>query len=153
MFARTSFLLVSVMFTMLGAGPALAQAGSGARIVGIQATTDVVVVESGFKNLESRRLPKFAPVGRTIPRAVLLVDWQTTGAISAGAVVRFRYRRPGSDELRVIDQVLEQAVTGRQRAKFAVSLYEPARDRVAAWQVQLLHNGVVLDEQHSAAWK
>ena len=147
------FLLLGTLVTLLGVGAAGAQEAASARIVGITATNGVVTLNSSFNNLESRRLPKFAPVGRQVPQAVLLVDWQTSRALPAGTLVQFSYRQPGSDEVRTIDHFYNQPVTGRQQSRFAVNLLDPARDRVASWRVQLLHRGTVLDEQRSAAWR
>lgn len=146
-------LLLFVFLTgWLGAVSARAQIEAEARIVGITATTDVAVTSATFQNLEARRLTKFIPEGRRVPSAVLVVDWQTVRALPAGCVVKFSFRRPGSDTLRHLEQRYPRVVTGRQQTTFRVNMDDPARDRVAAWRVQLLHQGKVLDEQVSAAW-
>jgi|GEM_PF-4265762 hypothetical protein len=145
-------ILLAVLVGWLGTMTAPAQATAEARITGIKATTDVVVANSTFQSLEGRRLSKFVPEGRQVPRAVLVVDWQTVRALPSGCVMKFSYRRPGSDAVRHLEQRYTRAVTGRQQTTFAVNMDDPARDRVAAWRVQLLHQDQVLDEQRSAAW-
>jgi hypothetical protein len=145
------FLLLFTMVTLFGALSARAQAE--ARIIEVRATTDVVVVKSTFQDPDGRRLPKFAPEGRRLQQAVLWVDWQTVRALPAGALVKFSYRRPGSDEVRTLEQSYPRALTGLQHTRFAVTLEEAARDRVVAWSVQILQRDQVLAEQHSAAWR
>ena len=66
--------------------------------------------------------------------------------------MKFSYRRPGSDTVRHLEQRYTRAVTGRQQTTFRVNMDDPERDRVAAWRVQLLHQGQILDELQSAAW-
>lgn len=144
--------LLAVLVGWLGTLAAPAQAPAEARIIGIKATTDVVVVKSTFQSLEGQRLSKFIPEGRRVPRAILVVDWQTVRALPSGCVLTFSYRRPNSDTVRQLEQRYTRAVTGRQQTMFTVNMADPARDRVAAWRVQLLHQGRVLDEQRSAAW-
>lgn len=147
------FLLLGALVTGLGVVTTRAQSPVEARILGIQTTTEVVVVRSAYQNLEARRLPKFAPPGRQVSQAVLLVDWQTIRAMPAGGVVRFSYRRPASDTVRDLEQSYGRVLTGRQQTRFAVRLDDPARDRVASWRVQVLYQGQVLDEQRSASWR
>ena len=133
---------------------AQAQEGAEARIIAVHPTTDVAVVRSTFNSLETRRLPKFSPEGRSVKQAVLVVDWQTARALPAGSQVRFSYRQAGSDD--VVKQLEERharPVTGRQRARFAVPQLDPAADRVTAWRVQIVQGGRVLDERFSAAWR
>ena len=147
------FLLLGVLVTGLMAAEGQAQVPVEARIVGIKATTEVVTVRSTYNNLEARRLPKFAPQGRAVAQAVLMVDWQTVRALPGGSLVRFSYRRPDDDTVRNLEERYDRALTGRQQTRFAVRLDDPARDRVAAWRVQLVHQGQVLDEQRSASWR
>ena len=153
MFTVKRFLLLGAMVACCGSTAVRAQAPVEARILGIKATTDVVVVESNFRSLEGRRVPKFAPEGRRIPQAVVVVDWQTVRALPPGGLVQFSYRQPGSDAVRKQDRRYERAVTGRQQTRFAVAMTDPVRDRISAWRVQLLYQGQVLDEQRSAAWR
>ncbi len=148
-----SLFLIVTLVALLFSATARAQGVPEARILTITATTEVAEVQSPYNNKESRRLPKFAPAGHRVSQAVLVVDWQTVRALPAGALVRFSYRRPGSEVVRNLDRRYDQAVTGRQQCRFAVNLEDPARDRVAAWRVQILHRDLVLDEQRSAAWK
>ncbi len=153
MFTLKRLLLLVALVAGGGFPESRAQAPVEARIMGIKATTDVVVVESTFRSLENRRLPKFTPEGRRVPQAVLLVDWQTVRALPAGVLVQFSYRQPGSEAVRKLDRRYDRAVTGRQQTRFAVTMSDPERDRVSAWRVQVLYQGQVLDEQRSAAWR
>lgn len=147
------FLLLGALVTGLMAAESRAQVPAEARILGITATTEVVTVHSTYNNLEARRLPKFAPRGRTVAQAVLVVNWQTIRALPGGTLVRFSYRRPDADTVRNLEERYDRALTGRQQTRFAVRLDDPVRDRVAAWRVQLVHQGQVLDEQRSASWR
>ncbi len=153
MFTVKRFLLLGAVVACCSSTMVRAQAPVEARILGIKATTDVVVVESTFRTLEGRRVPKFAPEGQRVAQAVLVVDWQTVRALPPGGLVQFSYRQPGSDTVRKQDRRYERAVTGRQQTRFAVAMIDPARDRISAWRVQLLYQGQVLDEQRSAAWR
>lgn len=142
-----------VLAAFLAPGLAWAQAAGTARIVAVHPTTDVAMVRSTFSPLATKRLPKFAPEGRRVKRAVLLVDWQTGGALPADSLVRFSYRQAGHDAVKQQEERHPRPVTGLQQVRFAVPQLDPAVDRVIAWRVQILSGGRVLDERFSAAWR
>lgn len=149
----SSFLLLGTVVTLLSAASAQGQMRPEARILSVQPTVTVAVVESTFKNTEPLRLPTYVRTGRRVSQAALEVNWQAVGALPAGALVRFSYRQPGREEARHLDHRYDHPVTGLQRVRFAVSQEDPARDRVTAWRLQVRHGDNVLAEQRSAAWK
>lgn len=147
--------LVGLVFGCFGAlSTGFGQLPGSVRLLDIQPTTGVTRVTSGLNTLGGIRLTKFMEDGVVVPSAILAVTWsQTPGLAPEGLVLRLEYLMDDRSEIRLMTKALPAREKGPRTTRFEIPLSADSGRRVAAWRLQLLANGRVLEERHSAAWR
>lgn len=146
--------VVGLVLAGLAGADASAQAPLEARILRVEATTDVATVAAPMRSLGGQRLTKFMEDVYQVPRGVLLVDWRAprTG-LPGGAVVRLSYRLNDERAIRTKEVRYAPPLAGDRRTRFAVPLAPDGSDRISSWKVEVVHGGRALDQQASASWR